>query len=122
MTLTASIRFNSDQTIEQIFRVAQEVVETPNIDNVQPVITMIPNPDYQQIGNPTAIGAKALCWVTKGVFASPDGQYTVCFDVPSFSSTNLSELSKKLVEKLGLQDFYFNCDTDDDWHHNSIPE
>ena len=123
MTLTVSIRFNSDQTLEQVFRVAQEVVETPNIDNVQGV----PSPhlcttEYMQLSNPLGIGAKALAWVTKGQFASPNGQYTVCFDIPSFSSTNLSELSKKLVEKLELQDFYFNCDVDDDWYHNLIPE
>ena len=123
MTLTASIRFNSDQTLEQIFRVAQEVVETPNIDNVQGVpASHIPSSKYLQTSNPPAIGAKALTWVTKGEFAFPDGQYTVCFDIPSFSSTNLSELSKKLVEKLELQDFYFNCDVDDEWHHNLIPE
>lgn len=120
MTLTASVRFNSDQTIEQIFRVAQEVVETPDIDNVQPKITILP--DFQQIGNPPAIGAKALTWVTKGDFTAPAGQYTVCFDIPNSSPINLAELSKKLVEKLELQDFYFNCDFYDEWQHNLILE
>ncbi len=120
MTLTASIRFNSDQTIEQIFRIAQEVVETPDIDNVRPKIHNYP--DFQQIVNPPMIGAKALTWVTKGEFAAPAGQYTVCFDIPNSSPINLAELSKKLVEELELQDFYFNCDFYDEWQHNLILE
>ncbi len=114
MTITATIKFKSQIPIKQVFRAAQEAVATPDIENVEWAATQADT--FIQFRNPVCIGAKALTWVNR----LEKEYYSAYFDIPSCSDTDLSKIAKDFVNRLGINEFLFNVDTDDEWHLNKI--
>ncbi len=127
MTLTATIRFNSDLPIEDVFLIAKDIVQTPPgyepevSHHMEGVIEV-----YTTMRNPVVIGAKALIWVTQYapiVVRDLDVNYQVCFDVPYSSDTDLGQLMTELIERLALTEWRYNYDWDDDeWIVNQLPQ
>jgi hypothetical protein len=123
MALTATVRFDSSQSLEEIFACAQAIAETPSPEKVTPIITQWKH--YRTISNPSAIGAKALVWATEfhpSVALALGNRYQVCFDIPYGSDSNVSAMVTGLIKGLGLNLWRYNFDMDDEWHNNQFPE
>lgn len=55
MTLTVRVKFKTTKTIQEVFAIAQKVVNTPQ--GYEPIVRK------DSISNPPGIGADALMWV-----------------------------------------------------------
>ena len=108
MTLTVNVKFETTKTIEEVFAIAQKVVNTPQ--GYEPIV------EKDSISNPLGIGADALMQVDK----LQGGEMQVSFDQPYSACHTMPVLIKNLIKSLEIENYKVFDEFKDVWHENDF--
>lgn len=108
MTLTVQIQFAHKSSLEDIFSICQQEVNTPN--------WVIPEKKEKRISNPAAVGAD--CWMECKELEI--GKYELVLDIPYFSAHKMYGIANRVLEALNVKEFQAFDEFNDIWHYCSL--